>query len=492
MGIDAQTKSVSDDDEYIIDLGAMAADYLRCVKKYWIHFLIVVIVLTAAVAGFLKWSYEPVYLAKITYAVSKTAETNVNAYMAKSLSGAVSTIMATADFTGELLEKAGGADDTAEYQLSSAYTEGANLFSISVTSDEPAYANRILGALEEIYPVWASRSNGTLELQTVDKSEAKDAPTNPFSLPKSMGMGALAGLGVCFVFSTWYALTITTIRKESDMKRITGKNCIATIPDVKVKKRDKSTKEQLLLSNKRIDWGFKQSILAAQSRIEKQMARKKEQVLLVTSTLPQEGKSVVTVNLALAFAKRDKKILVIDGDLRNPSTAKLMGIETERQKGLTDFFGEKTGVKDMIAVKDGVTVIGGGAHKGEASGILAEGRMEELMAYLRRKFDFIIIDTPPAHLFTDAALFEHYADCALYVVRYDMAEANEIRDGIGPFIRSDKLMGYIINRNPGGFSTYGKYGYSRYGHYSKYKRYMDLDETSFNTEDSLQKGQKNK
>jgi len=53
------------------------------------------------------------------------------------------------------------------------------------------------------------------------------------------------------------------------------------------------------------------------------------------------------------------------------------------------------------------------------------------------------------------------------------------------FIQNRKLLGYIINRNPGGFSSYGKYGYSKYGHYGKYKRYIDLDESSLNTEDSL-------
>ena len=484
MQTDTQKKTELYNDDDYIDLGQMAADYLRCLKKYWIHFLLIVIITAVAVVLYFNRSYEPVYVAKITYAVNKTADANVNAFMAKSLSSAVPTVTSTSAFTEELLENMDEEGINGSYAITSAYTEGANLFSISVSSNDYKNANSVLKALEEVYPIWASKSNGTVELQTVDKSEAKDLPVNPYSLPKSLGMGVIAGLAICFVLATWYALTVKTIRKDSDMKKITGKNCISLIPEVKLKKREKSTKEQLLLSNKRIDWGFKQSVLAAQSRIEKQIDGKESRVLLVTSTLPQEGKSVVTVNLAQAFAKRDKKVLIIDGDLRNPSVGKLLNIE-ENQKGLADFFLEKAGLKEMLTIKEDVSIICGGTKRGEASGVVSEVKMMEMVTYLKRKFDYIFIDTPPTHLFTDAVIFERYADDVLYVVRHDYAESNDIKDGMSPFIRSGKLLGYIINRNPGGFSTYGKYGYSKYGHYGKYKRYIDLDESSMNTEDSL-------
>ena len=59
-------------------------------------------------------------------------------------------------------------------------------------------------------------------------------------------------------------------------------------------------------------------------------------------------------------------------------------------------------------------------------------------------------------------------------------------EGISAYIQSDKLLGYVLNRKPGGYSAYGKYGkYGSYGKYSRYKRYAALDETSMNTEDSL-------
>lgn len=464
--------------------GEQFYDYIRCMKKYWIQLLLLLILVTAGTVVYLNRSYEPVYTAKVTYSVNEVEDdATINAYLARNLSDAVPVITSIIDFKEELMEQIEQESINKNYEIKSTWTEGANLFSIVVSTNNYKNANIIMEALEKVYPLWASKANGTLSFHIVDRSEATEEPVNPYSLVESVLLGIFFGIVACFCFALWYVYTRSTIRKESDMKTITGKSCISLIPEVNPKKRAKSTKEQLLISKKRIDWGFKQSILAAQSRIEKQMIQNNCKVLLVTSTLPQEGKSMVSVNLALAFAKREEKVLIIDGDLRNPSVGKLLGLSQE-QKGLTDFF-QNAELDEIITEKEGIDVICGGTQRGDVSGSVSEDEMHKLMIHLREKYDYVIIDTPPAHLFSDAEILEKYADCAVYVVRYDMAEIKEVKDGIAPFVRSDKLLGYVINRNPGGFSTYGKYGYSRYGHYGKYKRYINLDESSLNTEDSL-------
>lgn len=483
MQTDGKINNDQYNDEDFIDLGELFYDYVRCVKKYWLQFVLVVILAVSVTVTYMNWNYEPSYASKITYAVNKTGDAGVNAYIAKSLSGAVPAVTATADFKADLLKEVAQDSVNYNYVISSSYTEGSNLFSIAISSNNYKNANIVLQAMETVYPIWASKSNGTVELQVVDKSEASDTPANPYSIIRSICIGFVLGGVICLVLATWYVLTVKTVRKESDMKKITGKSCFSQIPMVKIKKRSKSKREQLLISKKRIDWRFKQSILALQSRIEKQMVQNENQVLLVTSTLPQEGKSLIAANLALAFTKRDKKVLLIDGDLRNPSVEKTLGLEGNN-KGLIDYFEDKV-VEGIITSKEGVDIIGAGTKSGDITKNISETRMQVLMKCLRKKYEYIIIDTPPSHLFTDAAILGKYADCLLYIVRYDMAEMDEIKDGIAPFIYNEKLLGYCINRTPGEFSTYGKYGYSKYGRYGSYKKYIDLDETSLNTEDSL-------
>ena len=122
---------------------------------------------------------------------------------------------------------------------------------------------------------------------------------------------------------------------------------------------------------------------------------------------------------------------------------------------------------------------------------MSDSKMQDLMEYLRRNFDFIVIDTPPAGLFSDADILAKYADTVLYVVRYDHASVKEIQEGMSSFIQNNKLFGYVINQSHGSLSSYGKYGkygyskYGHYGHYGKYKRYIKTAEKEMNTEDSL-------
>lgn len=159
---------------------------------------------------------------------------------------------------------------------------------------------------------------------------------------------------------------------------------------------------------------------------------------------------------------------------------------------LAEYLKGNAKVKEVLQKKGDLTVIQGGKVHGNISSLMDESRMEELMTFLKSEFDYVIIDTPPAYLFSDAAILAGYADCVLYVVRHDMAEIPQIEKGMESFIQEDKLLGYLINRSQKGFASYGKYGYGKYGYgkygygkYGKYQRYVDVKEDDMDTEDSL-------
>lgn len=468
-----------------IDLMEMLDDYLRCLKRYWLQLLLILIAAAALTMTFLNYSYVPVYSAKITYAVKKTGDTTTDSGLTKRLSSSVATLTKTSEFQDEL--SANMADSADSFWFESQYTEGANLYTITVNSEEFQCVDEVLDAFQKIYPSWVDKSNGTISLEKVDVVQASVTPSNVYGFTDYLLKGILVGIVLAVGLATLYVQMLQTVRKEKDMKKVTSKNCIAMIPAVKLKKRSKGTHSQLLISNKRIDWGYKQSVLSAQSRIDMQMEKNEQKVLLVTSTLPQEGKSHLTANIALAAAQNGKKTVIIDGDLRNPSVSKIYGID-EKKAGLTDYFENKVDVEDIMIEKDNLFVISSGTKNGGISGIISDRMMQDLMLFLRKNFDLIIIDTPPAGLFSDAEIFSKYADSVVYVVGYDYASVREIQEGISPFIQNEKLLGYVINQSQGSLSSYGKYGkygYSRYGHYGKYKRYIKTEEDSMNTEDLL-------
>lgn len=471
-----------------MDFTEILEDILRCLKRYWIQLLLVLVAAAAVTVAYLNASYKPVYSAKVTYAVNKTGMTENDAALAKRLSSSVAKIYGTYEFQDELFDSIQEKSlDPGKCWISTQYTEGANLFTVTVSSNDFRNVDPVLEAFQQVYPRWADKSNGSVELETVDRVQASQIPDNPYSMIDCAVKGLLVGLVLVAALTFLYAQTLHTVRKEKDMKKVTSKGCIALIPDTKMKKRTNENKSHLLISNKRIDWSFKQSMLSAQSRLDQMMSRQEQKVLLVTSTLPQEGKSLMSVNLALAAVQNGKKTVIIDGDLRNPSVGRVFGFEG-KTLGLSDFFDRKADPDEIITRSGELAVIGGGTRTGGVSGIISDEMMEDLMGYLRRVYDFIVIDTPPSGLFSDAAILEKYADTCLYVVRQDMATLHEIQEGIAPFIIENKLAGYLINRSSSSISSYGKYGkygYSKYGHYGKYKRYIKTTETSMNTEDTL-------
>ena len=145
---------------------------------------------------------------------------------------------------------------------------------------------------------------------------------------------------------------------------------------MKVKKREKSKKEQLLLTNKRLDWGFKQSMLAAQARIQHYMDQNNRKVLLVTSTIPEEGKSILAANLALAFGEREKKVLLIDGDLRKPSSGELLGVQ--EGLGLTDYLKGNNEIENLLVTCGKISFLQAGQKRGHMSALLDDKKMEKL------------------------------------------------------------------------------------------------------------------
>lgn len=473
-----------------INLVEMTEDYIRCFKRFWLQLFLVLVAAAAVTVAFLNKTYEPTYTAKITYAVKKTGDTSVDAPLTKRLSSSISTMTGTTEFQEELSANMKDSVPEDSFWFTSQYTDGANLYTIIVNSKSYEYVDELLEAFQKIYPSWADQSNGSVNLEVVDRVQASVEPGNAYSLVDFVVKGILVGLVLVAALATLYVMMLQTVRKEKDMKKITSKGCISVLPEVTVKKRNHSNRGQLMISNKRVDWGYKQSVLSAQSRIDLQMKKNEQKVLLVTSTLPQEGKSTFSVNLALAELQNGKKTVLIDGDLRNPSIGRIFGFD-EKVKGLSDFFDGKAGGEEILVKSGNLSVISAGTRNGGVSGIISDQSMQDLMRYLRKNYDTIIIDTPPAGLFSDAEIFAKYSDAVVYIVRYDHASVREVQEGLDPFIRNEKLLGYVINQSHGSFSKYGrygyygKYGYSKYGRYGKYKRYIKTEETSMNTEDSL-------
>lgn len=140
--------------------------------------------------------------------------------------------------------------------------------------------------------------------------------------------------------------------------------------------------------------------------------------LLITSTSPAEGKSFVAVNLAISLALTDKKVVLVDLDLRRPGLSQLFKLKSTY--GMSDYLKKNAETSQVIletTITENLFLIPAGEPPAYPSELISNARMEALLNALAKKFDYIIIETPPVNTVTDAYIVAKYCDATLFIVR---------------------------------------------------------------------------
>ena len=272
-----------------------------------------------------------------------------------------------------------------------------------------------------------------------------------------------APLLACFVlYAFLIALTRTSIHDEEQLKNVLNQPCLGNIPVTQVVGRDMVCP---LIHKDRGKFGFGEAIRLLRIRTEKEMAKANKKVLIVSSAIPGEGKTTVSVNLAIALARNEKRVLLIDCDMYNPSVER--ALKPTIGKVLGSFtFGEteKKANVHALTIRNLFTVLLT-QGKGSDGRFLSSSDLRQLVQSSRKGFDYVILDTPPCSLLADTAEMAGAADCAVIVVRQDYAPKDKILDGARLLTDSGlPLIGCVINGVTGtqraGSYNYGyDYGY---------------------------------
>lgn len=217
-------------------------------------------------------------------------------------------------------------------------------------------------------------------------------------------------------------------------------------------------------------------------------------VIMVTSALQNEGKSITSLNLAISYAMADQRVLVIDCDLRRPKVARLLN---ERAAiGLSNLILDPKLRSEAIRPTKikGLDVLLAGNIPPNPSELLGSPRMERLLQELRQKYDMIVLDSPPVNVVTDAVVLAPRSDGVLFLVRANYSERGAVIHAVEQMrYAKAKILGFVLNdveteKAPFGYRKYrGKY-YGRYGRYGygkySYSRYGYSDETQDSEVDS--------
>jgi capsular exopolysaccharide synthesis family protein len=167
--------------------------------------------------------------------------------------------------------------------------------------------------------------------------------------------------------------------------------------------------------------------------------------VLITSTIPQEGKSTVAGNLACTLAlKTQQRVLMLEGDLRRPALAKMFGLE--KSPGLSEWLdGEHSLMASIYHLAEpGVWILPAGSTPSNALELLQSGKLSTLMAQLDRWFDWIIIDSPPMLPLADTSVWMRLSDGILLTTRQGTTEKRKLQRGLEA-VESKKLIGALVN-----------------------------------------------
>jgi protein-tyrosine kinase len=184
--------------------------------------------------------------------------------------------------------------------------------------------------------------------------------------------------------------------------------------------------------------------------------------ILVTSALPKEGKSFTSANLAQVIVRQHgKRALIIDADLRNPQQHTLLGAEPG--PGLSDYLESKADEFSIIqrGPMENLFLIPAGYKAQNPAELVGNGRVKVLLDRLESMFDWIIFDTPPAALVSDAGLLAKYCDGVLMVVRSNATPADAARKARKEFADRN-VIGAVLNGISPELSPYSQYYYTSY------------------------------
>ena len=190
--------------------------------------------------------------------------------------------------------------------------------------------------------------------------------------------------------------------------------------------------------------------------------------LCLTSGLASEGKSTTILNLAISFAENGSKVLLIDGDMRRPSQARLL-IE-KASPGLSNVLAGICSADEAIRrdIRPNLDVLFAGEIPPNPLELLGNSRMKELIDTMSKRYDVILVDTPPVSVVSDACEVANVTDGVLFLVRQNETEKDAVARGIKQLeLSNSRLLGFVLN----GVIDEGSKGYKRkYRYKYKYRR----------------------
>lgn len=306
-------------------------------------------------------------------------------------------------------------------------------------------------------------------IQIVDAAGLPRKPVRPRPL-RDVGLGLLFGLILGCGLTFFLDYLDRTVKTPEDVRMHVGAPLLAVIPETVSPKG-----ERIVLLDPAGKGPFAEGYRVLRTALSYCWPAAGAKVVAVSSTLPREGKTLTSVNLALALAARDGNVLLVDGDMRRPQGQNVLRVK--RTPGLSDILTGKAKPSEAIQGIAGTSLsfLSSGAHVPSPADLLTPGVLKGLLDGLRSYYTWVVIDTAPIGAVSDALVFAPLSDGVVVVVGSEMVHRNAVAhtlervEGTGA-----RVLGVVLNHADVERHSYyyGQY----YGHYAAHYYAADVAE----------------
>ena len=374
--------------------------------------------------------------------------------------------------------------------LSASAVNSTEIFEVVVTSTDPFEAERIATAIAYILPKRISSIIEGTSAKVVDAAVVAAKPSSPSYVVNTL-TGFLLGFVMAVSILILRELFDITIRSEEDITQICKHPILAAVPDMTAQTKGgyyysayanaspkAHTQKQPALVGSEINFAASEAYKLLRTKLQFSFAGENDcRIIGLSSALSGEGKSLSSVNLAHTLSQLDKRVLLIDCDMRRPSLSAKLPIQ--KTPGLSNYLAGQSKLDELFqhcgiqGDEEAFQVVAAGRNPPNPVELLSSPKMARMLERLRGSYDYIILDLPPVGEVSDALAVAKLTDGMLLVVRQNYCNRIAVNSLVRQFeFVGARILGIVYNCASEDGGVYGKKYYKRYGNkYSKYSKY---------------------
>ncbi len=438
---------------------------LRTLRRRW-KFTVAVLVLSVAGAGIFSALVTPTYSSTSQLYVTATGPGDpyqLGVYAAQRVTSYAS-LTNDPSLLQRVIDRAGLDTDINELadHLTAEAVPQSVVIRLTAVDESPKVAQTIAAAAAEEMVALVERLEGPgrdapegaiapITVKIAGDPTFNEDPISP-NVPLNLVVGALIGLLLGVAGAVLRDLLDTSVKNAEELAELTGHAVMSVVPT------DNSVDKHPLITDPGVSPTRGEPYRVLRTNLQFTGIDSRNRTIQITSVLPNEGKTTVSANLAIAFAQSGRRVLLIDADLRHPSLAAMLDLDNS--VGVTTAL--LTGADLEACVQThatGIDVLATGPTPPNPAEVLETEAMTALLNRARESYDIVVIDTPPLLPVADPAILASKVDGVLLIARYGRTRKDELLRATQRLAAVDaRVLGVLLNATPKS-SVYSSYGY---------------------------------